>query len=72
MVVLIGGSSHVGKTMIAHKLIEKHGWECISLDCLKSNTFYIEKDGKYDEESLFDAVESVIEDNEYMEKGSIL
>ena len=35
MVVLIGGSSHVGKTMIAHKLIAKHGWECISLDYLK-------------------------------------
>ena len=35
MVVLLGGSSHVGKTMIAHKLIRKYGWECISLDCLK-------------------------------------
>ena len=188
MVVLIGGSSHVGKTMIAHKLIEKYGWECISLDylkdafinsqlgepgkktdyemrywmwplvaeivkraikgernliiegcyipgewadsfsfkeldqircvfivmseihirsninmierkaqrvekrpddvidmerlincsrefkedCLKTDTFYIEIDGEYDEESLFDAVESVIEDNDYMEKGIIL
>lgn len=188
MVVLIGGSSHVGKTMIAHKLVAKHGWECISLDylkdafinsqlgspgektdyemrywmwplvaeiikkaikgerdliiegcyipgewadsfssreleqircvfivmseiyirsniieigrnaqrvekrpddiidmarlikcsrefkedCLKTDTFYIEIDGEYDEESLFDAVESVIEDNDYMEKGIIL
>ena len=35
MVVLIGGSSHVGKTIIAHRLIRKHGWECISLDYLK-------------------------------------
>ena len=28
MVVLIGGSSHVGKTMVARKLVERHGWEC--------------------------------------------
>lgn len=41
-------------------------------DCLKSDTFYIEIDGKYDEESLFDAVESVIEDNDPLEKGIIL
>ncbi len=36
MVVLIGGSSHVGKTMVAKKLVERHGWECISLDFLKN------------------------------------
>lgn len=36
MVVLIGGSSHVGKTMIARKLVEKYGWECICLDYLKN------------------------------------
>lgn len=188
MVVLIGGSSHVGKTMIAHKLVSKHGWECISLDylkeafmksqlgspgdrsdyemrywmwpfvteiirkavnskrnlivegcyipaewaksftfaelkdircvfivmsefhirshisdierysqrverrtddvidmarlincsrefkedCLKTDTFYIEIDGRYDDESLFDAVESVIQDANPLEKGIIL
>ena len=36
MVVLIGGSSHVGKTMVAKKLVERHGWECVSLDFLKN------------------------------------
>jgi len=36
MVVLIGGSSHVGKTMIARKLVKKHCWECICLDYLKN------------------------------------
>lgn len=36
MVVLIGGSSHVGKTMIAKKLVEKYGLECICLDYLKN------------------------------------
>ena len=35
MVILIGGSSHVGKTMVSHRLIEKLGYECISLDYLK-------------------------------------
>ena len=36
MVILIGGSSRVGKTLIAKKLVEKHGWECIPLDFLKN------------------------------------
>lgn len=188
MVVLLGGSSHVGKTMIAHKLVHKYGWECISLDflkdafirsqlgdpgsrndyemrywmwplvaqivkralesgrnliiegcyipgewadsftsaelrhirtvfivmseihirthidaierysqrvekrqndvidmdrliscsrdfkedCLRTGTFYIEIDGPYDDESLFDAVESVIQDDDHLEKGIIL
>ena len=188
MVVLLGGSSHVGKTMIARRLVKKHGWECISLDflkdafirsrlgdpgsrndyemrywmwplvaqivrralesgrdlilegcyipaewadsftpaelrsirtvfivmseihirtyidaiehfsqrvekrqndvidmarliscsrefkedCLKTGTFYIEIDGPYDDESLFDAVESVIQDDAHLEKGIIL
>ena len=36
MVVLIGGSSHVGKTMVARYLAGRHGWECISLDLLKN------------------------------------
>ena len=35
MVILIGGSSHVGKTMVARSLIRKLGCECISLDHLK-------------------------------------
>ena len=36
MVILIGGSSHVGKTMVARYLVGRHGWECISLDFLKN------------------------------------
>ena len=36
MVILLGGSSHVGKTMVAKYLVGRHGWECISLDFLKN------------------------------------
>lgn len=35
MIILIGGSSHVGKTLIAQKLIEKYKYSCTSLDHLK-------------------------------------
>ncbi len=35
MVILIGGSSHVGKTMVSHRLIKRYGYECLSLDSLK-------------------------------------
>ncbi len=35
MIILIGGSSHVGKTLIAQKLIEKYHFPCTSLDHLK-------------------------------------
>ena len=35
MVILIGGSSHVGKSLIAHKLVRKLGYDCICLDHLK-------------------------------------
>ncbi len=35
MVILIGGSSHVGKTLVSHRLIKRFGYECISLDSLK-------------------------------------
>ena len=41
-------------------------------ECLKTDTFYIEIDGEYDDESLFDAVESVIQDSNQQEKGIIL
>jgi 2-phosphoglycerate kinase len=41
-------------------------------DCIRTGTFYIEIDGEYDEDSLYDAVESVIEDDDYLEKGIIL
>ena len=34
MVILIGGSSHVGKTLIAHWLVARNGYECIGLDLL--------------------------------------
>ena len=35
MIYLIGGSSHVGKTLLAQKLTEKTGYPCTSLDHLK-------------------------------------
>lgn len=35
MIILIGGSSHVGKTLISQKLIEKYHYPCTSLDHLK-------------------------------------
>ncbi|MCQ2597158.1 MAG: adenylate kinase [Treponema sp.] len=35
MIVLIGGASHVGKTLISQKLIEKYHYPCTSLDHLK-------------------------------------
>ena len=35
MVILIGGSSHVGKTLLAQKLLEKYKYPCTSLDHLK-------------------------------------
>ena len=35
MIYLIGGSSHVGKTYIAQKLLEKTKYPCTSLDHLK-------------------------------------
>jgi len=35
MVVLIGGASHTGKTALAQRLLEKHGWPYLSIDHLK-------------------------------------
>ena len=35
MVILIGGSSHVGKTLVARRLVAKYGYDCIPLDFLK-------------------------------------
>ena len=35
MVVLIGGASHTGKTLLAQKLIEKYAYPCISIDLVK-------------------------------------
>lgn len=35
MIILIGGASHVGKTLISQKLIEKYHYPCTSLDHLK-------------------------------------
>lgn len=35
MIILIGGSSHVGKTLVAQKLLEKYKYQCMSLDHLK-------------------------------------
>lgn len=35
MIILIGGSSHVGKTLIAQKLMERTGYPYTSLDHLK-------------------------------------
>lgn len=35
MIFIIGGSSHVGKTLVSQKLIEKYKYPCTSLDHLK-------------------------------------
>ena len=35
MIVLITGASHSGKTDLAHRLLEKHGWPYLSIDHLK-------------------------------------
>lgn len=35
MVIMIGGSSHVGKTLLAQKLVKKLNYSCLSLDHLK-------------------------------------
>jgi len=35
MIILIGGSSHVGKTLLSQKLLEKYHYPCTSLDHLK-------------------------------------
>ncbi len=35
MILLIGGSSHVGKTLLAQKLMERHGIPYLSLDHMK-------------------------------------
>ena len=35
MVILIGGASHTGKTLLAQKLLEKHHWPYLSIDHLK-------------------------------------
>jgi len=35
MVVLIAGSSHTGKTLLAQRLLERYGWPYLSIDHLK-------------------------------------
>ena len=35
MVVLITGPSHVGKTLLAQRMLETHGWPYLSIDHLK-------------------------------------
>ncbi len=35
MVILIGGASHTGKTALAQKLLERHGYPYLSIDHLK-------------------------------------
>lgn len=35
MIILIAGASHTGKTLLAQKLLEKHGWPYLSIDHLK-------------------------------------
>lgn len=36
MVILIGGSSHTGKTMVSIELVRRFGYQCICLDALKN------------------------------------
>ena len=35
MIILIAGASHTGKTVLAQKLLEKHGYPYLSIDHLK-------------------------------------
>ena len=35
MITLISGTSHTGKTALAQRLLEQHGWPYLSLDHLK-------------------------------------
>lgn len=35
MILFIGGASHTGKTLLAQKLLEKHGYPYLSIDHLK-------------------------------------
>ena len=35
MVILIGGASHTGKTVLAQRLLEKYHYPCLSIDHLK-------------------------------------
>lgn len=35
MIILIGGASHTGKTLLAQGLLEKHHWPYLSMDHLK-------------------------------------
>lgn len=35
MVILISGASHSGKTYLAHRLVEKYKYSCLSIDHLK-------------------------------------
>ena len=50
MIILITGASHTGKTMLAHRMIEKYKYPCLSIDHLKmglirsGNTFLTAED----------------------------
>ncbi|MBQ9700669.1 MAG: adenylate kinase [Lachnospiraceae bacterium] len=35
MIILIGGTTHTGKTLLAQRLVEKYHYSCLSLDHLK-------------------------------------
>ncbi len=35
MILLIGGASHTGKTLLADKLVKRYGYACISQDLIK-------------------------------------
>ena len=35
MIILIAGSSHTGKTLLAQRLLEKYRWPYLSIDHLK-------------------------------------
>ena len=35
MVILIGGATHTGKTLLAQRLLEQRHWPCLSIDHLK-------------------------------------
>ena len=35
VILLISGASHTGKTLLAKRLVERHGWFCLPVDLLK-------------------------------------
>jgi len=44
MIILIGGASHTGKTLMAQRLLERYGWPYLSIDHLKMGLYRADMD----------------------------